>query len=187
MAIDVIEVEVAGPQGAPGSSIGLTQVAVNQWITSPFIRTNVNRALSSNTPGKMFIPFPAGATVNQCAINVTTGVAAATATVVLYADNGTGRASATPLATSSVLDCSTTGVKTGTFSPAAVISAPGVWAAVAFADTSVAISWSDVSGPGVAINTTVASLFHSSALGLPENLNPVLFQYVPRVALRRSA
>src|SRR4051812_27442506 len=79
----------------PASMPLSTDPIVGQWVTSPFVRANRAGTLGAGTSYPMFIPASFGYTVSQCAIQVTTAVAASTATVNLYLDDGTRRPSST--------------------------------------------------------------------------------------------
>lgn len=165
-----------------------TDPAVAQWVTSPFVRANRAGTLGAGTSYPMFIPASFGFTVSQCAIQVTTAVAASTATVNLYNDDGSRRASTTLLAASPTIDCSTTGVKTVTFATPPVLTAPGVWANITFTNTGIGINWAETFGVGTAVHTTVASILAAGPpLTPPENAAVATAYWVPRVALLRSA
>ena len=158
-----------------------------QWVTNPFMISNRDgTGASMPSAAKLWVPVRGSYTIDQCALQVNTGVASSTATVAIYADDN-GRPAASALATFPAIDCSSSGTKTATHGTPPTVSSPGFWAGVTLSDTAtLSIKWCVASGPGVGLNTTVARLVSSSAMSAPENADTATFPWFPRLAFRRA-
>lgn len=185
--------QTAGAKWAPatgggGSTLLSTLPAVGQYFTSPFFLNLSSHDLLNAPPNNaLWIPLASAVTVDSVSLSVTTAGAAGNAmTVGLYADDGTGRPSATALGAGTVsIPLTATGSITVTFPAPITLSAPGVWVnAPASTGLSAQIRVGAVVGPRMGVNTSLGSLF---TVGLQENGNPNNYPWTPMFVLHRSA
>lgn len=178
-----------GPQGpaGPGALVS-TLPAVGQYFTSPFfLNVGSHDLLNAPTNNAMWAPLSGPVTVDSVSINVTTaGVAGSKMTVGLYADDGTGRPSATPLGSGTVdIPTTATGKITAAFASPIALTAPGVWVmAPNSTGNSAQISVGSMVGPRIGLNTTLSWIF---TVGMQENANPANYPWTPMFVLHRSA
>lgn len=172
--------------GGGGSGVMVMDPAVGQYVRGPF-PFSTRSGTSSGVPAtaKVFIPIAVAYQVGSVVIRVNTaGAAGSTVPVRIYAADGASGRAGTLLRTVSVSTAATGLGIEATFANTAV-APPGVWLDFGtFTDAAVQVQWLRELGPGSNLNTGLGSILND--IGIPENANGSLWQWVPDIAMKRT-